>query len=78
MNSETTTHNHEGFTPKEIITYSLLGVVVLGGSFFIGRRLVRKARSDSEEKKTYEEGNEATMAKQLKMAFDNDVVWLGN
>ena len=76
MNSETTTHNHEGFTPKEIITYSLLGVVVLGGSFFIGRRLVRKVRSDSEEKKTYEEGNEATMAKQLKMAFDNDM-WFG-
>ena len=76
MNSKTTTHNHEGFTPKEIITYSLLGVVVLGGSFFIGRRLVRKARSDSEEKKTYEEGNEATMAKQLKMAFDNDM-WFG-
>ena len=76
MNSETTTHNHEGFTPKEIITYSLLGVVVLGGSFFIGRHLVRKARSDSEEKKTYEEGNEATMAKQLKMAFENDM-WFG-
>ena len=51
-------------------------MVVLGGSFFIGRRLVRKVRSDSEEKKTYEEGNEATMAKQLKMAFDNDM-WFG-
>ena len=28
------------------------------------------------EKKTYEEGNEATYAKQLKMAFDNDM-WFG-
>lgn len=76
MNPETSTNHHEGFTPKEIVTYSLLGVVVLGGSFFIGRSLVRRARSTGEEKKTYEEGNEATFAKQLKMAFDNDM-WFG-
>ena len=72
----TSTHSDDEFTLKETITYSLLGVVVLGGSFFIGRSLIRKARSDSEEKKTYEEGNEATLAKQLKMAFDNDM-WFG-
>jgi hypothetical protein len=76
MNQETSTEHQEGFTPKEIITYSLLGVVVLGGSFFIGRSLIRKARSTNEERKTYEEGNEATFAKQLKMAFDNDM-WFG-
>lgn len=76
MNPETSTNHHEGFTPKEIVTYSLLGVVVLGGSFFIGRKLVRRAKSFSEERKTYEEGNEATYAKQLKMAFENDN-WFG-
>jgi hypothetical protein len=51
-------------------------VILLGGSFFIGRKLVRRAKSYSEEKKTYEEGNEATYAKQLKMAFENDM-WFG-
>jgi hypothetical protein len=76
MNPETSTNQHEGFTPKEIITYGLLGVIVLGGSFFIGRKLVRRAKSYTEEKKTYEEGNEATFAKQLKMAFENDN-WFG-
>lgn len=72
----TSTHTKDEFTLKETITYSILGVVVLGGSFFIGRSLVRKARSNNEERKTYEEGNEATFAKQLKMAFDNDM-WFG-
>ena len=51
-------------------------MILLGGSFFIGRKLVRRAKSYSEEKKTYEEGNEATYAKQLKMAFENDM-WFG-
>ncbi len=74
--SKTSTNNNDEFTLKETVTYSLLGVVVLGGSFFIGRSLVRKARSNNEERKTYEEGNEATYAKQLKMAFDNDM-WFG-
>ncbi len=69
-------NKHDEFTIKETVTYSILGVVVLGGSFFIGRSLVRKVRSSGEEKKTYEEGNEATFAKQLKMAFDNDM-WFG-
>ena len=64
------------FTLKETITYSVLGVVVLGGSFFIGRSLLRNVRASGEEKKTYEEGHEATLAKQLKMAFDNDM-WFG-
>ncbi len=76
MSNKRSTNKHDEFTLKETVTYSVLGVVVLGGSFFIGRSLVRNARSTGEEKKTYEEGNEATFAKQLKMAFDNDM-WFG-
>jgi Annexin len=76
MNPKTSTHSDEEFSIKETVTYTLLGVVVLGGSFFLGRSLIRKARADSEEKKSYEEGNEAAFAKQLKMAFDNDM-WFG-
>lgn len=64
------------FTLEEKIRYGLLGIVVLGGSFLIGRKVVRNARSVSEEKKTYEEGNAATYAKQIKMAFDNNM-WFG-
>lgn len=65
----------EQFTLEEKIKYSLLGLVVIGGSFFIGRSLVRKARSTAEEKKTYIEGSPATFAKQIKMAFENDMWW---
>jgi hypothetical protein len=73
---DASTHTSDEFTLKETITYSMLGVIVLGGSFFVGRSMIRKARSNNEERKTYEEGNEATLAKQLKMAFDNDM-WFG-
>ena len=76
MNQETSIHQQDEFTLEEKIKYGILGVIVLGGSFFIGRKLVRRAKSYSEEKKTYEEGSEATYAKQLKMAFENDM-WFG-
>lgn len=76
MNNQTSTNQHDEFTLEEKIKYGILGLVVLGGSFFIGRKLVRRAKSYSEEKKTYEEGTEATYAKQLKMAFENDN-WFG-
>jgi hypothetical protein len=66
------TNSEDEFTTKEKIQYTLLGVVVLGGSFFIGRNIVRQARANAEEKKTYEDGTPATFAKQIKMAFEND------
>ncbi len=73
--TETSIHEHDEFTLEEKIKYGIIGVIVLGGSFFIGRSIIRKARSTSEEKKTYEEGNAATYAKQIKMAFENDMWW---
>lgn len=66
----------ENFTLKEKVLYTLAGVVVLGGSFFIGRSLIRRARANSEEKKTFEEGSPPDQAKRLKMAFENDG-WFG-
>ena len=68
----TSTKEHNEFTLKEKLTYSLLGLVVLGGSFIVGRKFVREARSISEQKKTYQEGNAPAYAQQLKMAFEND------
>jgi hypothetical protein len=75
MNQETSIEQHDEFTLEEKIKYGILGLVVLGGSFFIGRSIIRQARSTSEEKKTYEEGNAATSAKQVRMAFENDMWW---
>ncbi len=68
----TSTTEHDDFTLKEKLTYSLVSLVVLSGSFLLGRTIVRGARATSEEKKTYEDGNAASFAQQLKMAFEND------
>lgn len=76
MNPETSTHEHDEFSLKEKLQYGILGVIVLGGSFFIGRSIIRKARAKSEQKRTYEDGNPATYAQEIKMAFENDM-WFG-
>ncbi|HEX7904888.1 MAG TPA: hypothetical protein VF487_13510 [Chitinophagaceae bacterium] len=75
MNPKTSTQDQDQFTLEEKIKYGILGLVVIGGSFFIGRSLVRKARATAEERKTFEEGTPATYAKQIKMAFENDMWW---
>lgn len=64
------------FTLKERIQYSLLGIIVVGGAVIIGRNWVRKARTNNEELKTLSDGNAPTIAKQIKMAFENDG-WFG-
>lgn len=70
-----TASTNEEFTLKEKIIYTGLSVVILGGSFFIGRSLIRKARSTSEEKKTFSEDNAAYYAQKLKLAFENDMIF---
>jgi hypothetical protein len=76
MPAITSIQNRDEFTLKEKMGYAIAGVVVLGGAFFIGRSVVRKARSNSEEKKTYDDGNAAYYAQKLKLAFENDM-WFG-
>lgn len=76
MHQETSTYHPDEFTLKEKLTYTFVGVMLLGGSFFIGRSLIRGARATSEEKKTYDESNAASYAQKLKMAFENDM-WFG-
>jgi hypothetical protein len=66
------TYEHDDFTLKEKLTYGIVGLVVLSGSFFIGRAVVRHARATGEEKKTYDDSNAAYYSQKLKMAFEND------
>jgi hypothetical protein len=64
-----------GLTVKEKIQYSLLGLLLVGGGVFIGRKIIKKAAARREQDKTFEEGSPATIAKQIKMAFENDGWW---
>jgi hypothetical protein len=60
---------------KEKLLFSLIGIGIVGGGVFFGRKLVLKGISNREEKKSFEDGTPATLAKQFKMAFENDGWW---
>lgn len=62
----------QAWTLKEKILYSLLGVVVVGGTIYIGRKIILNKIADREENKSFEDGSAATYAKQIKMSFEND------
>ena len=72
MKKDTTNND---LTLKEKILYSFIGLGIVGGGVFFGRKLVVKSVANREEKKSFEDGTPATYAKQIKMAFDNDGWW---
>ncbi|CAN5448757.1 hypothetical protein BH10BAC4_BH10BAC4_18320 [soil metagenome] len=57
---------------KTVVIYSTLGLGSATGLFFLGRHFYKKSQAKRSEKNSLEEGDPATMAKQLKMAFEND------
>ncbi|MFL5763561.1 MAG: hypothetical protein ACJ77K_06420 [Bacteroidia bacterium] len=71
----TTQQANEHWTLKETIVYGFLGLVGIGGSIWLGRKLVLDFRANTEEKHSFEDGSSATIAKQIKMAFENDGWW---
>ncbi|MCD6068912.1 MAG: annexin [Bacteroidetes bacterium] len=70
-----TTLKDDSWTLKEKIVYGLLAAVGVGGTIWIGRKIVLDAISSKEELKSFDEGTPATTAKQIKMAFENDGWW---
>lgn len=60
---------------KEKLLYSLIGIGIVGGGIFFGKKLVLKGVANREEKKSFEDGTPATFAKQIKMSFENDGWW---
>ena len=61
---------------KTIVTYSAIGLGTATGLIFLSRYLYKKGRTKLIDKKSLNEGDPATYARQLKMAFDNDN-WFG-
>lgn len=60
---------------KTVVIYSSLGIGTATGLFLVARHLIKNAIANSSEKHSLEEGDPATYAKQLKMAFDNDMAF---
>lgn len=57
---------------------AIVSTIVLGsatGLFFLARHFYRNIRANASQKNSMEEGDPATFAKQLKMAFDNDIAF---
>lgn len=67
-----TREQQQGWTLKEKLIYSLAGVVVVGGVIFFANKYIKDLIANKEEGKTFEDGSAATLAKQIKMAFEND------
>lgn len=70
------TKQQKGMSNREIILYSMGSILLVGGTFFVGRKLVRDAFKKHEENNSVEDGSIASFAKSIKMAFDNDG-WVG-
>jgi hypothetical protein len=60
------------FTLKEKLQYAAIGLVLLGGSYFIGRSVLRDAAVKREATKSAKEGSPADYAQRIKMSFEND------
>jgi hypothetical protein len=60
---------------KEVVIYSAVGLVLIGGTIFLTSKFAKNAISKAEEKKALETDSATSYAKQIKMAFDNDGWW---
>ena len=74
-NTPATTSDNENWTTKEKMVYGLLTAVGIGGTIWLGTKLIKKTIANKEENKSFEDGAPATTAKQIKMAFENDGWW---
>lgn len=60
---------------KVIAIYSALGIGSATGLFLLARHFIKKTVSNRSQSDSMDEGDPSTYAKQLKMAFDNDVAF---
>jgi len=67
--------HEQGMSIKEKLLYSAIGLAVLGGGVYFGRKLILNKVANKEENQSFEDGSSATIAKQIKMAFENDGWW---
>lgn len=66
---------NEGMSLKEKVIYSLLAAAGITGIIVLGKKIIDKQISNKAHSKSFEEGTPETVAKQIKMAFENDGYW---
>lgn len=64
----------EGFSLKEKIAYGIATGLVIGAGVYFIHRAVKKSKEKKSDSKSFEDGSPQTIAKQIKMAFENDGV----
>jgi hypothetical protein len=57
---------------KEKVLYSLLAAAGITSAIVFGKKFIQGKVADRSESKSFEEGTPETLAKQIKMAFEND------
>lgn len=62
----------EGFSLKEKIAIGISAGVVIGAGVYFIYREVKKSKEKKSDSKSFEDGTPQTIAKQIKMAFEND------
>jgi hypothetical protein len=69
------TENDNALSTREIMWYSFGSIALLGGTFFLGRKIIRDAAKKKEENNSFDDDSISGYAKAIKMAFDNDGWW---
>lgn len=69
---QTSQRESEGMSLKEKVIYSLLAAAGITGVIVFGKKFIDKQISNKAHSKSFEDGTPETLAKQIKMAFEND------
>lgn len=70
-----TKEDTEGMSLKEKVIWSVLGAAGVTGLVVVVKKFVINKIEDKAHAKSFEDGTPQTIAKQIKMAFDNDGYW---
>lgn len=71
----TNEEENESMSLKEKVIWSLVGAAGVTGLVVLVKKLVINKIEDKAHGKSFEDGTPQTIAKQIKMAFDNDGIW---
>jgi len=67
---------HSGFQDESMsvekkLKYTVAGIGVLTGLFFLGRRLIRKEKKANADGKSFETGSPEAISSQIRLALEN-------